>query len=182
MAEGQLFMLAAVLVAAIAALTDWRTGHIPNWLTLGALGAAPLAHAGTAIVQGRSHEAVQSAGWSVVGALVCVAVPVILYKMRGIYGGDVKLLAAIGALCGPMVGLEAELLSFVVGSVLGFGRLAWDGKLLRSLGNVVVIATNPFRGKPSRREIAPEMLTEMRFGPAIFVGTAMAALAHWRPV
>ena len=37
------FLVAAVLVTAVAAWTDWRTGKIPNWLTLGALGCAPVA-------------------------------------------------------------------------------------------------------------------------------------------
>jgi Flp pilus assembly protein protease CpaA len=38
------FMIAAVVVTAIAAWQDYKTGHIANWLTLGALGLAPLAH------------------------------------------------------------------------------------------------------------------------------------------
>ena len=34
----------ALLIAAIAAVTDFRTGEIPNWLTLPPLVAAPLAY------------------------------------------------------------------------------------------------------------------------------------------
>ena len=31
----------AIVVAAVGAIYDWRTGHIPNWVTLGPLVAAP---------------------------------------------------------------------------------------------------------------------------------------------
>jgi hypothetical protein len=33
--------------------------------------------------------------------------------------------------------------------------------------------------KGRRREVSPEMMTELRFGPAIFAGVAYAAMLHW---
>jgi len=59
-------------------------------------------------------------------------------------------------------------------------RLAWEGQLLRVLGNTVAIVMNPFLPEKRRRTLSPEMLTTVRFGPAIFVGTVIAALLQWR--
>ena len=93
------FIAFAVLVAALSAWIDWRTGHIPNWVTLGPLAVAPVAHFAVNALTGHSHEAVQAAGFSILGAGVCALVPLLLYRAGAIGGGDVKLLAAIGAIC-----------------------------------------------------------------------------------
>src|SRR5262245_61584473 len=100
------FLAFAVAVAAIAAWFDWRTGHIPNWLTLGPLGGAIVAHFVLAAASGRSSFALEAAGFSVLGALTCALVPVLLFRVGAMGGGDVKLLAAIGAMCRPLVGVE----------------------------------------------------------------------------
>ncbi len=181
MVGGPYFLLAATLVAALAAWFDSRTGEMPNWLTLGALLAAPVAHGVTAAVAAHALEpAVQAAGFSVLGAVVCAAVPLALYRASAIGGGDVKLFAALGALLRTLVGVEAQFYACIAACVLAFGRLAYEGKLFRVLGNTVMLAVNPFLPKDRRREITPDMMTWARFGPAIFVGTAAAALLHWR--
>lgn len=175
------FLVVAALVAAIAAWIDWRTGHIPNWITLAPLGAAPIAHfAVTAAAHRPMSEAAQAAGFSVLGALVCVIVPYFLWKAGGMGGGDVKLLAAVGAMCRPSAGIEAEFYAVLVAAVIACGVLAWEGKLLRVLGNTASIVINPFLPESKKRKLVPEMLTWTRFGPAIFAGTAITALLHWR--
>ena len=171
----RLFIAAAVVVAGIAAWTDWRRGQIPNWLTLGALAVAPFAHLIAALATGRSGEAIEAAGFSVVGAAACGLVPVLLYRAGGIYGGDVKLLAALGAICGVMLGVELQLYSFLAAALFALGRLAYEGKLLRTLGNSLALLANPLRSREKRRDLSPEMMTEMRFGPSIFVGVLGAA-------
>ena len=49
----------------------------------------------------------------------------------------------------------------------------------RKLENTVALVANPFLPKHKRREITPEMMTSLRFGPAIFVGTCGTAMLHW---
>lgn len=178
----QSFLVAAAIVTAIAAWIDYRTGHIPNWLTLGPLAAAPVAHAAVASLMGRSDGALSALGLSLLGALVCGIVPLLLFRIDAIGGGDVKLLAAVGALCGPLLGIEAELYGFLTAAVLAPARLAYEGKLLRVLGNTAAMAMNPLLPRARRREIAPEMLTKVRFGPAIFAGVLVAVLLQWRPL
>lgn len=175
------FLVAAVLLAAVAAWFDWRTGHIPNWVTLPPLVAAPIAHFAVTFAASRPLSvAAQAAGFSVLGALVCVIVPYVLWKAGGMGGGDVKLLAALGAILRPTVGIEAEFYAILAAAILAGGRLAWEGKLLRVLGNTLTLVINPFLPAKKKRTIAPEMLTWTRFGPAIFVGSAITALLHWR--
>ncbi|MEJ7728651.1 MAG: A24 family peptidase [Polyangiaceae bacterium] len=177
------FMIAAAIVAGVAAWTDYRTGHIPNWLTLGALAVAPVAHFAVKFATtGSLDEAIVGAGFSLIGACVVGLVPVVLYRMGGTYGGDVKLLAAIGAICGTRLGIEAELFAFIVGSAFALGRLAYQGKLLRTLGNSFRLVFNPLLPKDKRVEVVPEMMTEIRFGPAIFVGVVGAVFMQWRPM
>lgn len=174
------FFLAAILVTGIAAWFDWRTGEIPNWLSFGALAAAPLAHAGFGIAREGWSVGWQGAALSLAGAGVCVIVPVVLYVTGGIYGGDVKLLAAVGAILRTMVGMEAELYAFLVAALYAPARLAWEGKLFKTMGNSVVLLRNMFVPKEKRRELPREMMAELRFAPSIFVGTCIAVLLHWR--
>lgn len=178
------FLAFAIAVAAIAAWRDWRTGEIPDRMTLWPLAIAPIAHFAAPLLTGRSLEAgVEAAGSSVLGALACAAPPMLLYRMsngKAIGGGDVRLLAAIGAILHPMAGIEAEFYSFMAAMLIAPARMAWEGKLFRVLGNTLALAINPLLPRHRRRQISPEMLTSMRFGPAVLVGVCGAALTHWR--
>ncbi|MFO0677803.1 MAG: A24 family peptidase [Polyangiaceae bacterium] len=174
------FLTVAVLVSAASAATDVKTERIPNGLTLGPLVLAPLLHfALTARAFGAS-AGLGAAGMSVAGALVCSIAPALLYRANAIGGGDVKLFAALGALLQPMMGIEAELYGFVAAALFAPARMAWEGKLLRVLGNTFALVANPILPRDRRRAIHPEMMTWMRLGPFIFVGVAVEALAHVR--
>lgn len=173
------FLIAAVVVTAVGGALDLRTGHIPNTLSLGALAAALVAHAVVGSLESGSSGAVTAFGAAALGALLCGLAPLLLFSLGAMGGGDVKLLGALGAICLPMVGLEAELYGFVAAALFAPVRLAYDGKLLRTLGNTLALVTNPLRPKAKRRSLPPEMMAQMRFGPAIFAGTLGAALVSW---
>jgi prepilin peptidase CpaA len=180
------FLAAAAIIAAIAAAFDLRTGEIPNWLTLGSLLAAPVAHISWGLARHMSgHDAfVIEGGCSLLGAFGCSLVPALLYRQDAIGGGDVKLLAAVGALLTTRLqlslGLEAEMYSFFAAGIIAPAFLAYEGKLFRTLKNTALLAFNPLLPKRKRRPIEPTLLTWFRFGPAIFVGTALTAYLHWR--
>jgi len=164
---------AAVLLTAVAAVYDLRTGQIPNWLTFG----GSLAALGAQAVLGAIHGGCAGLGTGVAaavfGLIVCTAVPTIVFFRGGMGGGDVKLFAAVGALCTAHDGLLAESYSFVIALLLAPVSLAYQGKLLRTLANTALLATNAFRRPEARRVAPPEVLTWFRLGPAIFLGTAM---------
>jgi prepilin peptidase CpaA len=175
------FLAFAVAIAAVGAWFDYRTGEIPNWVTLWPLGIAPLAHFAVVLAHTRAfQEALQAAGLSVLGALACAVVPIMLRRSDAMGGGDVKLLAAVGAILPSFSGVEAEFYAFVAAMLFATARMAYEGKLMRVLGNTLALAFNPLVSKHRRREISPDMMTRLRFGPAIFVGTCGAALTHWR--
>jgi prepilin peptidase CpaA len=174
------FLLAAVAITAIAAAYDWRKGEIPNWVTLGPFALGLVVHG----ILGALSQGARGALWSVMaallGAIACGLVPVFLWWKGAIGGGDVKLLIALGALLGPMLGIEAELFGFIAAAVYAPARLAYDGKLLRTLGNTAALALNPVLPKNKRKEVAPEMMTWLRFGPPMFVGMCVTVLLNWR--
>jgi prepilin peptidase CpaA len=173
------FLGLAVAVAAVAAWFDWRTGHIPNWLTLGALALAPLLHLFVTLYRtGHRVEAAEHGGLSLAGAALCAVIPVGLRRADALGGGDMKLFLALGALLLPLFGLEAELFSFGAAAVLAPLRLAWDGKLFRTVGNAAYILANPFLPKDRRRELDRDSVSWFRMGPAILVGTLWTFFEH----
>jgi prepilin peptidase CpaA len=175
------FLVAAAIIAAIAAAYDLRTGEIPNWLTLGGLLIAPLAHVGNGLAHHMAGRmALFEGGSSLLGVIACLIVPAILYRQDAIGGGDVKLLACVGALLQPRLGLEAEMYSFFAAGLIAPAFLAYEGKLFRTLKNTVLLTLNPLLPKKKRRQVEPALLTWFRFAPAIFLGTGLTAYLHWR--
>jgi len=163
---------ALVLVSGVAAVVDVRTGRIPNWLTLPAAAAGLLGHV---LVDGAA-----GARQSLLGPVVGVVVPWRPWRRtssKAIGGGDVKLFAALGALGGPVLGLEVQLSAFVLLTVFALLRLAFLGKLLSVLGSAVRLLVQPLLPARWRRPPVAEAWTEMRMGPAI-AGGVMAVLAR----
>jgi len=167
------FDFAAVALTAIAAVYDLRTGHIPNWLTFGSLLTAIGAQALLGALDGGSAGLGYAAADAVLGAIVCGAVPAIVFFRGGMGGGDVKLFAALGALCSARDGLLAESYSFVIALLLAPVSLAYQGKLIRTIANTAALATNAFRHPDARRVAPPELSTWFRLAPAIFLGTGL---------
>jgi prepilin peptidase CpaA len=157
-----------IVVAGFAAIVDARTGHIPNWLTLGALVIAP--------VLAFARGGLAMAGMSLLGAVICGAGPLVAFFRRGLGGGDVKLLAAIGALLGPRYGLDAEVSGFVIGALYVPARLAWNGHLLETMVGLVRTLKNPFLAKSARAPLPETLRLKIRLGPAIFAGTLFIAV------
>jgi prepilin peptidase CpaA len=154
-------LLALTLPAAIA---DTRSGLIPNSLTLPALAAVPLAHG---LFQGPG-----ALGLSVLGACVCGLVPLLLFGLHAIGGGDVKLLATIGALAGAQLGLEIQLVGFAFCMLYALGLLALRGQVLATLGRSLALLVAPLVPKTRRKLPPATAMTSIRLGLAIFLATA----------
>jgi prepilin peptidase CpaA len=170
-----------IMVTAVAATMDARTGRIPNWLTL------PLPIVGMGL-QGVSRG---SAGLvlSLTGLTLCGAIPGLLHRGtqgKAIGGGDVKLFAGLGAVTGPFVGLEIQLSAFLLLGVFALIQLAFRGQLFRVLRNSLFLALNPLLPVKWKQPLESASLTEMRMGPAIAVAVVsvlvrdqVAALIPW---
>lgn len=120
----------------VSAFTDIRQHKIYNWTTYPGMIAA-LVMSGVATLLGidvinGSQTQVDTLGvinWpdSVFGLLACGAMMIVCYVFfpGGVGGGDVKLIAMIGAYLGVMSGLEAMLWTFVLGGCAALISLVW---------------------------------------------------------
>lgn len=153
-------LVSCLAVCGIAALTDWRSCRIPNWLTLSTIGLG----LGLGALSG-----VQGIFVALVGALVCGLAPLLLCLVGAMGGGDFKLLAAVGALLGARLGLEAQAYAFAAASVWGLGVWLVSGRLVAVINGQLARLTRRDTNPVSRR-----LRTQMRFAPSVLVGVAVA--------
>lgn len=102
--------LAALVISAIGCATDLRSRRIPNVLTFGTALGALLFHA---LTDGTSGAVTAGAGW-----MTGVALMFVPFALGGMGGGDIKLVAALGAWVGPLDAVWLVLYSGVAGGVL----------------------------------------------------------------
>lgn len=117
-----------LMLVAVCALTDLRTGRIYNWATV------PAAAAGLAL--GFALNGPGGLWLGLQGLLLGLGLLFIPYLGGHVGAGDVKLLGAIGALKGPSFVLYAGLWGAVAGGVLALAVLARRGCLWVSLRHV----------------------------------------------
>jgi prepilin peptidase CpaA len=172
-------VLLAILLAAAAAFTDWRAQVVPNWLTLPVLALSPLLHAWAA--RGLrppigSSGPLFAALVSVLSALLCGLVPLLLFQLRLAGGGDAKLLAAAGALLLPRTGLLVELLAFAFAAFFVPARLAYRGRFFATFGRTLAMVANPALPRDRRLALPWEMAERVRLGPFVLLATLIAPL------
>jgi len=85
---------AAIATALAGCITDVKSRRIPNVLTFGATATALLFH----LVHGGGYAML----WALAGWAVAVLLFLPFFALGGMGGGDVKLLAALGAWLGPI--------------------------------------------------------------------------------
>ena len=169
-------LLLASLLCLVAAVWDLRTGQIPNWLTLGTLLLGPIAQVALSHLAYPGVSLLLFLATSLLGIVFSGLVPFLLWKKNALGGGDLKLLVAVGALLGPMLGLQVQLYSFLIALIIAPAQLAYRGQLLGTLKNAGSLLLNPLRQKSRRIELPPAALSEFRFGPAIFLAAVASVV------
>jgi len=164
-------ILVAVIVL-IAAVTDFRTRRIPNWLTI------------SGICSGLALNCVL-AGWSglktsLSGLALGFVVYFFFYFLRAMGAGDVKLMAAVGAIVGPSSWLVIFIASALAGGLFALILMVWKGRVKETLHNTLFIAGELMQFRPPHKrradlDVKDPRAVNMPHGVAIAAGT-MACL------
>lgn len=172
------FAVASVF-AACAAYTDLRSGEIPNRLIGIALVVAfPLQGALHCLLAPNTSlgPALTAALVScLTGLLLCGLGPLVLFHAGAVGGGDVKLLAALGAVVGPAIGIEIEIHAFLLMTLYAVFRLARRRQLGGLVKSSVSLLVNSLRPKEKRSNLPASALTSLCFAPAVLAATLLIA-------
>jgi len=135
-----------VAVVTLAGIYDIRFRKIPNWLNVTGVILGLVTNA----VLGGRHDLFQA----LLGMLLALAVYLPLYAIRGMGAGDVKLMAAIGALAGPWNWLVIFLASSVAGGIASVVLVSLNKRLSETCWNLRFVVSEllharlPFKGNP----------------------------------
>lgn len=128
--------------------TDCAARRIPNWLTV----PLALAGLGNALLWGFPIEPM----WALYGLLAGFGLMFLKFAIGAAGGGDVKIMAAIGAWVGPVAVLQVFLLYQVLGLFIVL-FMAWRaGRLQRLISNSMLLMANVL----SLRQVGREHVIE----------------------
>ena len=102
-------------LGSLAVFDDLRRRAVSNWISGPALAAG--------LVLNTVTHGLRGAALAVGGAAIGLALLAIFYLMGGMGGGDLKLMAGLGALLGPSAVLTAALLGAIAGGLLAAGSI-----------------------------------------------------------
>jgi prepilin peptidase CpaA len=148
------------------AVIDLRVRRVPNALTI------PLAMAGVALAAaglGRIGVSAAIAGWAAGLALMLPG-----YLLGATGAGDVKLMAAVGALLGPEGALWAFLYTAIAGGATALIVAALRGRLRQTVEETMWLVLS--RGANAEALEDPKANNRFAYAPAIAVGAIITAL------
>jgi prepilin peptidase CpaA len=162
-------VLLALLI--VAAVSDAKTGRIPNWLVFGGSLYAVGYNAFFPLYPS-DIGVLFALGGLTVGLLAFL--PAYLFQVLG--AGDVKLMAMVGAFLGTWSTVGAVLLTLLAGGVLALALALWSARLGRMLHNLVMICrgsalTLGATGMAGLAASDGPSAGRMPYGVAIAVGT-----------
>lgn len=121
--------IGALLIAAVGAAIDVRSGRIPNWLTGGGF-LAGLAFQ-TSLAGWRGLQA------GLTGALAGGGILFLVFLVRGMGAGDVKLMAAVGGWVGIQHAAAVILATAIAGGLLAVGYATYHKQVGRTVRNLM---------------------------------------------
>jgi prepilin peptidase CpaA len=171
------FLVGAVLVALVGAVIDIRSARIPNRLTYTALLAALLLRTALLGLAGLKSGAI--------GMLVAGGLFLLLFVLGAMGGGDMKLMAAVGAWVGSMQVMRLILASAIAGGVLAIARIIVGNMVGQTIRNTVqLICYHLTSGLGPHPELNVQSSGSQRvpYGVAIAVGALSCAgnAIRWR--
>lgn len=155
--------LVIILTIAIAA-TDLAAQKIYNWMTYPGIVLALVVNA---FENGWSGP--RGLEDSLKGLALCGGVMLVSFVLFNVGGGDVKLMAMIGAFLGVEQGIEALLWTFVLGGIVGLALLIWRVgfvRLARNVGRQLVLSLRLASWAPLSDEERRELQRPLYLAPA----------------
>jgi prepilin peptidase CpaA len=150
----------------VATVIDVRTRRIPNELT------AAMASLGMGLsVTGVSGLPLWG---SILGFALGLALMMPGHLLGGTGAGDVKLMAAIGAIVGPTLIVSAFLFTAIAGGVLAIAVAARRRRLAATFAGTRRLIAAPVGGREDI-QMAPAA-RRFAYGPAIAIGSVLAGL------
>lgn len=166
-----------MLLLAGAAISDYRSRRIPNWLVLSGITFGVIYNT---VLPPSSHDNIlfPLAG---IGLGLLLFLP--LYLASAIGAGDVKLVAMVGAFLGPGETFHAALASMIVGGVLGVLVVLVRGTAPRMFRNLASLFQMGFLdavggSAPSLRINDSASAGKLPYGVAIAIGTIGYLVLH----
>jgi prepilin peptidase CpaA len=169
-------MLAALVL--VAAVYDWRFRRIPNWLTLSGV------LAGIGVNWFIYWDQVRYPREALLGLGLAFLVYFPLYLIRGMGAGDVKLMAAVGAIVGPWNWFGIFVASNILGGIAAIFMVMSKGRLWSTIANVGFMLNElaHFRPPYLRKEeldLSSPKAVKMPHGLAIAFGSLAFLAAVW---
>jgi prepilin peptidase CpaA len=150
-----------LLATAVCAFTDARSGKVYNVVTY------PCALLGIGL---SLFFPPPSPAMSLLGLVAGLAFFGFIRKISGMGAGDVKLMAAVGALKGlPFLAYGAFYI-LCAATIMGLVLIAWQGRAIPVLKWVAQTLASVVSPNSSRQRLKHE-LTSIPFAPAIFIGS-----------
>jgi prepilin peptidase CpaA len=163
----------AIVIGLVACVTDLRSRRIPNVLTFGSALAALVFHTMSA---GAGGLLTALGGWA-----LGVAFFFLPFALGGMGGGDVKLVAALGAWLGPALTVWVALYTGIAGGILALGAALASGYLKQAMSNLRLLLahwTVSGMGRVDEVSLAGSTGPRLAYAVPIFVGTLVTLWLH----
>jgi prepilin peptidase CpaA len=134
--------MALLVLLLAAAVYDVRYRKIPNWLTVGGVIVA-------VVMNTLIGPPLAGLGFTLRGLAVAFTIYMVLYVLRAMGAGDVKLMAAVGAMVGWQRWLGIFFLSAIIGGVMAMILILARKRVKSTFWNLGFILTELKSGRPA---------------------------------
>jgi prepilin peptidase CpaA len=164
--------IAAVMMAMVAGILDWRYRRIPNWLTMSGLVAGVALN--TIFYRWPGVRA------ALFGAAMGLGLLLPFVLIRSLGAGDWKLAGALGACVGPRPLLSVLMVTILMAGVMALGAVIWSGRLKRTLVNIahLLAALCSLRMPGSEVSLDDPQSTKIPFGVAMAAAVLFCAVGR----
>lgn len=173
MINTELVIHAILLIGLITAgITDVRSSRVPNFITL------PLA------LIGLGFHAISDSGNGILFSLEGLGMGFCLligfYAYGGMGAGDVKLLAAIGAVVGPLNVFVGFLFASLLGGLYAIAMMGWHLGLAKTAERIkIILVSMVFMKVNVAASLEQTALPKLRYALVLGLGTLMGQGYQW---